>query len=70
MITIDSVSNGYITIQATNQQASAIIQSSSLIVNATAETGIQSVNGQASVLMQASSLVVGPTAEASIIVSN
>lgn len=40
MITIDSVSSGYVTIQATNQQASAIIESSSLIMGPTAEASI------------------------------
>jgi hypothetical protein len=40
MITIDSVSNGYVTIQATNSQASAIIESSSLVIGPTAEASI------------------------------
>lgn len=40
MITVDSISSGYITIQATDKQASAIMESSSLVISPTAEASV------------------------------
>jgi hypothetical protein len=68
MITIDSVSSGYVTIQATNQQASA-----GMITIDSVSSGyvtIQATNQQASAIIESSSLVIGPTGEASILISN